>query len=259
MTGPDPRNAPPTRQARLDDRLPDYIGLLKWWLRNLPRLVARWVRRGFRGPFLKDLDLPVAPPEASTFDVGLSERRLRTTPARTQGGPSSDLCCAFAMAAAMETRLLTKTGSTFTIDETDIWNNSKQRSPHAAARGARLGASDQLGLTHRAKATLLSRPASLKADAMRAAIDQQIPLTAKIKLWSNFESAPDDRVYAPSGIQDGFHAVCIIGYGSGIQGEYWIARNSYGPTWNGDGCVMLPVDSPKISAEETVYLVEDVS
>lgn len=50
-----------------------------------------------------------------------------------------------------------------------------------------------------------------------------------------FKGPQTDKVYSPSpGAEaEEYHAVLLVGYST--KGRYWIARNSWGPKWNGDG------------------------
>lgn len=45
----------------------------------------------------------------------------------------------------------------------------------------------------------------------------------------------NDAVYVPNQDILGGHAVVIVGWGQDQTGGYWVIRNSWGPTWNGDG------------------------
>lgn len=46
---------------------------------------------------------------------------------------------------------------------------------------------------------------------------------------------PNTHVYGEYGSDIGGHAVCIIGWGEEKGTKYWLCRNSWGNTWNGDG------------------------
>ncbi|KAI8476891.1 MAG: hypothetical protein J3K34DRAFT_399733 [Monoraphidium minutum] len=67
-----------------------------------------------------------------------------------------------------------------------------------------------------------------------------------------FKGPQTDKVYSPSlGAEaEEYHAVLLVGYST--KGRYWIARNSWGAKWNGDGSfkvaygaagVLMPGDS----------------
>jgi len=45
----------------------------------------------------------------------------------------------------------------------------------------------------------------------------------------------NDKPFDGSGNSLGGHQVTLVGWGTGPSGGYWVVRNSWGPTWNGDG------------------------
>jgi hypothetical protein len=86
------------------------------------------------------------------------------------------------------------------------------------------------------------------------------PLCASIMAYKDLVLATfngnvtyEDGIYTPNPASgsDGGHAITIVGWGVGAQTKtpYWIVRNSWGPTWNGDGYFLIVRGSNASSIE----------
>lgn len=65
-----------------------------------------------------------------------------------------------------------------------------------------------------------------------------VAISVDATVWHSYESGifngcPYDKSIVLN------HAVQLVGYGSSDEGDYWIVRNSWGPTWGEDGFIRL--------------------
>lgn len=218
-------------------------------------MAYRWAKSGFQAPFLADPAASAAGPAPAL----IGEVRLQTTPARDQTILHSELCCAYAMAAALETWLSQSASAPTTVrfSEQAIYDARKKKSPHAPPVVAKAGI--KVG-THIYKADIarLTAVGPARVRSMKDAIDAGQPLTIQIDLWSNLENWSGTR-YQAGGTHEGYHALCVIGYGSAGSDEYWIVKNSFGPAWNGDGTTTITIDDPDLEPESIVYAIRSIS
>jgi len=70
------------------------------------------------------------------------------------------------------------------------------------------------------------------------------PLATSIKMSGSFDGS---GVYKCAPVTGTNHAVVITGYNN--AGNYWIVKNSWGPTWNGDGYFKVGYDECNITTK----------
>ena len=90
-------------------------------------------------------------------------------------------------------------------------------------------------------------PVLADPDVIKSYLTYYGPLSAAMAIDS--EGYWDGDIYRCVNDDDVNHAVVIVGYDD--EGGYWIVRNSWGPTWNGDG--HFKVGYGECSIEEYVY------
>ncbi|MGQ0650363.1 MAG: C1 family peptidase, partial [Gemmatimonadaceae bacterium] len=199
------------------------------------------------------------------------------TPVRNQN--TSDLCIAFAVAAAMEAavgrhRQTTNKAPEINVDHVFRKNGAQVGSVQTIQGAVASGVFDvdclPFGATqpctdvaaHTWKCDL--RPLQAPKKERVALLKQQLrdvgPLVALIQVFSNFASYDKVEPYVPKKPSAGFHAVCIVGYevdAGGTTGR-WIVKNSLGPGWGDQGFFRLPWGQELVKPEDVVFVAADV-
>lgn len=74
--------------------------------------------------------------------------------------------------------------------------------------------------------------------SLMAAIQKgPVAISVDASTWSSYAGGIYDACNVTSPVID--HAVQLVGYGEDNQGQYWIVRNSWGPTWGENGFIRL--------------------
>jgi len=78
-------------------------------------------------------------------------------------------------------------------------------------------------------------------EAMKTAVAQIGPISVALFANSNFMSYHSGVFYDPTCSTDFInHGVVIVGYGTdNVGGDYWIVRNSWGPSWGLNGYILV--------------------
>jgi C1A family cysteine protease len=218
-----------------------------------------------------------AAPETG-FDPCLPNTTTRLgTPIRNQ--QDSDLCIAFAVAAAMETAICR--------NRNDIANTPEINADHVFRKnGAQVGsvvtiqgavASGVLDVTclpfgqaqpcaqpapHTWKCDLRAVQAfpSARIQVMKEQLRNVGPLVSLIQVFANFANYSKTTPYTSEGTATaGFHAVCIVGFEvDGNGGGRWIAKNSMGPGWGDQGFFRIDWGQPDVRPEDVVFVAANV-
>ena len=64
-----------------------------------------------------------------------------------------------------------------------------------------------------------------------------VAISVDASSWSSYAGGIYDGCNMTSPTID--HAVQLVGYGENHEGQYWIVRNSWGPTWGENGFIRL--------------------
>jgi hypothetical protein len=200
------------------------------------------------------------------------------TPIRNQ--QNTDLCIAFAVAAAMETAVCRTRDTTNGIPEINVDHvfrkNGAQVGSVSTIQGAvKTGVFDvvclPLGSTqpcvdtgaHMWKCDLLPVQALEKdrVRVMKETLRNTGPLVSLIQVFDGFADGMGVDPYGPTSEPSaGFHAVCIVGYEvdpGGATGR-WIAKNSMGAGWGSSGFFRIPWRHARVKPESVVFVASNV-
>jgi hypothetical protein len=159
---------------------------------------------------------------------------LRTT-TRVYDQAKASTCCAHAVAAALETRMVMANGldvGELLVDPQGIF--AKGRDQQSLAVSCQVVAA---GIeTPRGMERASTEPVAQDADDMAYYIRHEMPLMIEIQVGSNFGGHRGSLIYRSEGPRTP-HAVCVIGYGTDAdtQEPYWVIKNSYGVQWGDHG------------------------
>jgi hypothetical protein len=184
---------------------------------------------------------------------------LETTTRVYEQGIDSSTCCAHAVAAAMETFMVTAhiaSANEQLIDPMAIFAAGKNmRSLHISCQVVKAGTASPHGLE---KATT-DFIGAVSPERMVDELRRQVPLMVEIQVGSNFSANAGQAIYRGEGPRVR-HAVCLVGYGThAITAEpYWIAKNSYGSVWGDVGFGYLLWGDSFVEPETKVHALRRV-
>lgn len=213
-----------------------------------------------------------SPRPTGSFDpVGEDGERL-TSPVRRQ--PDGDEhCVSFALAAALETWLAWALESTddlptLSVDHITSLAGGK-KIVTAGAKGVRNGVledacfganppcPDAASRTWRGSVLQVndSRP-----EALCELLKSRKPLVTEMVVFQGFENFTGPGTYIPNGPQTGAHALVIVGFERGADGNgVWIVKNSYGEAWGDGGYGRIRWGDPFCNPESVVFMVKEVT
>jgi hypothetical protein len=184
---------------------------------------------------------------------------LPTTHRIYDQGPNSPTCCAHAVAAAMETRMVKVNAIDpleTPVDPMTIFAaGDSVMSLTVSCTVAAGGVATPRGLEKATTARLPSR-----IDRMVQALQNDAPLMIEVSVGSNFSAYDGTAIYRTVGPRS-LHAVCVIGYGTdaATSEPYWVVKNSYGPTWGDHGCAYIRWADGDVKPEATVFVMRSVA
>ena len=92
-----------------------------------------------------------------------------------------------------------------------------------------------------------------RVEAIQREIMEHGPVTASFHVFSDFDVLSWSVYHrTSSSTYRGGHSVRIIGWGTENGEDYWLAINSWGPTWNGDGSFKIRRGTNECNIEELV-------
>jgi hypothetical protein len=187
------------------------------------------------------------------------EFTIPTTKRVFQQGFDSDTCCAHAVAAAMETRMVVNgmDPDATPIDPMMIFGAGFDvRSIHVSRKVAAEGIPTTFGFERATSQFLGKRP----IEALVQELKNHVPLVVEVRIDPTFAAYDGADIYRPTG-QLVLHALCILGFGTdSLTGEsYWIAKNSYGAAWGASGYARLRWGDPFVKPEFKVHVIQSVT
>ena len=181
-----------------------------------------------------------------------------TTRVYHQGATST--CCAHAVAAAMETRMVISNHLSRDIEAIDALEIfSKGHDQMSLLVSCDVVGKDGVSTPDGPEKAATERiPGDV--DIMAWEIQNQTPLMAEIAVGSNFEAHRGDLIYRAEGPRAP-HAVCVIGYGTeaGSNVPYWVIKNSYGPDWGDKGRARVAWNDDVVKLESFVMAMRAVT
>jgi len=184
--------------------------------------------------------------------------RLSTTARIYDQGSTAPSCCAHAVAAAMETRMVAANGldpKETPVDAKALFaSGGSQMSLNISCDVVASGVATPRGLE---KAT--TQPIKGDVDLMAFELRRNVPLMIEINIGSNFLGYAGPHIYRATGPRS-LHAVCVLGYGTdkSTLEPYWIAKNSYGPTWGDQGFCAIRWQDGDVQPEAKVFAMRSV-
>ena len=195
---------------------------------------------------------------SSMFVLPPGERlQLPTTLRVYEQGANSPSCCAHAVAAAIETRMVAENAlapNETLIDAMALFNKGGgQMSLTVSCGVAAKGVETSRGLQRATAERILG-----DVDVMAFELRRRIPLMIEVDVGSNFFGYKSTMIYRSEGPRSP-HAVCVIGYGTDAATlePYWFVKNSYGPAWGHDGCASIKWRDGDVKPERSVFALRE--
>ncbi len=198
--------------------------------------------------------------QAAKLPPGQEFLLATTSAVREQGDEQT--CCAHAVAAAMETRLVDSHGANplaLSIDPMAIFTPRPKRSLGIACEVAAGGVPDSGGVTHAATTNFLG--GATIEEMIVALKEKRTPLMIELQVQGDFLNNDDPFLYRPNAPDAGAHAVCVVGYGTDAASNdpYWVIKNSFGPQWRRHGYAGILWNDPIVVPERTVHVMVEVT
>lgn len=187
------------------------------------------------------------------------EMRLGTTTRVLDQGLRSESCTSFAVATAIETRLVHSGAATADeqlVDGTALFvATGRERSVFSACDVAAKGILTPRGVK-KTTARFMRAPSP---EAIVDALDDGRPVITEAYVGSHFRTHDGAGLYRYRGSRLS-HAMCILGHGTSADTAepYWLAKNSYGPDWGDHGYVRLRWKDREVKPELAIHVVEEV-
>lgn len=183
---------------------------------------------------------------------------LRTTQRVYDQGLYASTCCAHAVAAAMETRMVLANSldvAESPVDPMTIFAKGSDQMSLAVSCDVVAAGIDTARGTEKATTKRIAGD----VDTMAYYISNDVPLMLEISVGSNFGGHRGPMIYRSEGPRSP-HAVCVIGYGTDADTlePYWIIKNSYGTTWGADGRGRIAWDDKDVAPGTNVIIMRKV-
>jgi hypothetical protein len=182
---------------------------------------------------------------------------LPTTPVVDQG--IQDHCSAYAVAAAMESKLMVGGGDgSELIPGLTLWNACEIADIGEMVKTAMAGVQGTTRVWKAQRGVVAGSSPDVTRANMKRYLDAGSPLVMRIRLPHDFLSYTHSGIYEPGSWSNLYHAVCVIGYGTIGNRNYWLVKNSNGPGWGTSGIGRFAWGDPVMHVEEFVLAITGV-